>query len=278
MSWSRINQRPHRPLPDGPSPPILTPRGTPLSYASYGEALQLVEEIFVERTYFKHGIHVSENSTVLDVGANIGIFALACAEEAGGRCRIICFEPVDANFRRLKENVAHLPLVAHRRVGIGAACEEEEASFTYYAASPGESSRYPEERQAQRALLAEAARKDPWASRAVAAQPELLSEAQVPPPSVCGAPITTLSAAMAAEQVDRVDVLKIDAEGDELEVLRGVDTKDWPRIGAVVVEVHDIDGRLGSAVSVLASVGGFDRIVVERQQTRVRRHVSPAFK
>jgi hypothetical protein len=37
----------------------------------------------------------------------------------------------------------------------------------------------------------------------------------------------------------RVDLLKIDVEGEELAVLQGLDTAGWQRVQQVVVEVHD---------------------------------------
>ena len=63
---------------------------------------------------------------------------------------------------------------------------------------------------------------------------------------------------------DRVDLLKIDAEGAELRVLRGVSAGDWPKIDQVVVEVHDLDGRLAEVRSLLQAAG-FRRLVVARE-------------
>jgi acyl carrier protein len=46
------------------------------------------------------------------------------------------------------------------------------------------------------------------------------------------------------EGVERIDLLKIDVQGAEMEVLRGVAEEDWGKIEQVVMEVHD---RVGGA-------------------------------
>jgi hypothetical protein len=56
--------------------------------------------------------------------------------------------------------------------------------------------------------------------------------------------VTTVSAAMRDHDVPVVDLLKIDVEGAEWEVLQGIRREDWPRIRQVVMEVHDVAGRL----------------------------------
>jgi FkbM family methyltransferase len=50
--------------------------------------------------------------------------------------------------------------------------------------------------------------------------------------------MTTVSAAMREHGIERVDLLKIDAEGAEWPTLRGIEASDWPRIHQLVLEVH----------------------------------------
>ena len=49
----------------------------------------------------------------------------------------------------------------------------------------------------------------------------------------------TLSGLLREQRIERVDLLKLDAEQCELEVLAGLDEEDWSRIRQAVVEVHD---------------------------------------
>lgn len=48
-------------------------------------------------------IKLSANDVVLDVGANIGMFAIYVKKKFG--CKVICFEPVPLNFEHLKKNI-----------------------------------------------------------------------------------------------------------------------------------------------------------------------------
>src|SRR5262249_60403938 len=57
-------------------------------------------------------------------------------------------------------------------------------------------------------------------------------------------PMRTVSEIIREQQVPHIDLLKVDVEKAELDVLEGIEATDWPRIRQVVVEVHDLDGRL----------------------------------
>ena len=76
-------------------------------------------------------------------------------------------------------------------------------------------------------------------------------------------PVFTLSDLLRTRQVDHIDLLKIDVEGAELQVLEGLSMEDWSIIEQVVLEVHDVDGRLAELVSLLMSFGLTDLHVDE---------------
>jgi hypothetical protein len=65
----------------------------------------------------------------------------------------------------------------------------------------------------------------------------------------------TLSRVVCDHGVERIDLLKIDAEKAELEIFRGVESQDWPKIQQVVVDVHDLDNRLNTITSMLREHG-----------------------
>ncbi len=58
-----------------------------------------------------------------------------------------------------------------------------------------------------------------------------------------------------AAGVDRIDLLKIDVEGHELHVLRGIDEPLWPRLDHVAVEVADRAGELALVLELFAAYG-----------------------
>src|ERR671919_23105 len=58
--------------------------------------------------------------------------------------------------------------------------------------------------------------------------------------------VSTLSQVLAEHpEVTTIDLVKIDVEGAEQEVLTGMSDADWDRSRAFVIEVDDVDGRLG---------------------------------
>ena len=67
--------------------------------------------------------------------------------------------------------------------------------------------------------------------------------------------LRTLSAVMREHDVGRIDLLKIDAEGCELEVLDGLAEEDWSKIRQAVLEVHDVDGRVDRMRTLFESKG-----------------------
>jgi len=62
--------------------------------------------------------------------------------------------------------------------------------------------------------------------------------------------------------VTRIDLLKIDVQKCEHEVIRGIDEEHWPHIRQIVIEVHDLDGRVAQVSSLLESRGF--RVAVEQ--------------
>lgn len=68
-------------------------------------------------------------------------------------------------------------------------------------------------------------------------------------------PLCAVSDLVHEFSLDRIDFLKIDVERLELDVLRGIDPDDWPKIQNIVLEVHDIDDRLNVIVDMLKRFG-----------------------
>ena len=73
-----------------------------------------------------------------------------------------------------------------------------------------------------------------------------------------------LSTIIKQENIDRIDLLKVDCEGAELGVIKSIDDADWPKIKSLVVEVHDSNGRLDLIKSILEKQG-FTSLYVERE-------------
>ena len=66
---------------------------------------------------------------------------------------------------------------------------------------------------------------------------------------------TTLSTMIETLDLTRIDLIKVDVEGAELDVLEGISQAHWPMIRRVVAEVHDIDGRMTALTGLLKAQG-----------------------
>jgi FkbM family methyltransferase len=222
------------------------------------EARFVYEEIFRDQTYLRRGICVREGDCVFDVGANIGMFAIYLARRSPG-IRLHCFEPIPEVFEALEANAELHRLDARlHEFALGEASGE--ARFTFYPRNSVMSGRHPEadrDRATTASFLANRSpafaaklRESEAHRRHADAMMEQLFDARE---LTC--PVRTLSEVIESEGVEHVNLLKIDAEKSEHEVIAGIAPSDWRRIGQVVVEVHDIGGRLEELRSLLESKG-----------------------
>ncbi|MET8910618.1 amino acid adenylation domain-containing protein [Micromonospora sp. NPDC004551] len=208
------------------------------------ETRYLYDEIFVQQVYLRDGIVLRPGATVLDVGANIGMFSLfvhaVCPDAT-----IHAFEPVPSVVDVLRRNVAEfgVPATVH---GFGLSRAAGEVSFTYY---PGYSM-----------MSGHAAYADPDAEVAVIKRfltnerdagaderdvllgrvDELLAERFAG--QRLTVPVRPLSAVLDELAPERVDLLKIDVQRAEADVLAGLEDRHWPLIAQVAMEVHDAPG------------------------------------
>jgi hypothetical protein len=77
-------------------------------------------------------------------------------------------------------------------------------------------------------------------------------------------------------KVDQIDLLKIDCEGAEEEALLGLTEDHWKAVDQVVVEVHDIDGRL-ARIEALLLQHGLTEIVTEKEEALVHTKLSNVY-
>ncbi|KAJ1630195.1 hypothetical protein T492DRAFT_907032, partial [Pavlovales sp. CCMP2436] len=137
---------------------------------AWDEAHFLFAEIFERRVYEQHGATLdgcprcrsrSTSGLIVDAGANIGLFALACATRspAEGRFphpRVLSVEPARAAYDVLCRNTADHSNVLPIRAALGQR-DQASVSITYFERCPGESTRHPEERAQMRRVLAQEA-------------------------------------------------------------------------------------------------------------------------
>ncbi|HVI72276.1 MAG TPA: FkbM family methyltransferase, partial [Pyrinomonadaceae bacterium] len=71
----------------------------------------------------------------------------------------------------------------------------------------------------------------------------------------CDVQLRTLSDVIQEYGVERIDLLKINVEKSEADVLEGIQEHDWKKIRQVVLELHDVDGRLDQVTRLLEHHG-----------------------
>ena len=226
------------------------PNGMLISQQNKSESDILYQEIFEQQSYLRHGITLAADACVFDVGANIGLFTLFVRQRAA-QAAIHAFEPIPPVFASLRLNAQLAGGVKVYNCGLSNAAGS--ARFTWYRHNSVLSGRYAdpaEERATVAAFLRNRRRDEGIAEETLqTVVAEHLDSEQV----VCE--LRTLSQVIAAEGVERIDLLKVDVEKSELEVLEGIAAPDWAKIAQLVIEVHDSGGRLQSVQHLLEAQG-----------------------
>lgn len=233
---------------------------------SHDEVSFLVDEIFGARAYLGHGVTLEPGATIVDAGANIGLFAIWAHRECGGRARIFSFEPVPSTFENLLRNLAEHGIgrdaVMPLNLGLTHSGGPSTARFTVYAGLPGNATMNALEKEEQldaylQGLLRSEEAQNPLAAVLIERR---LAEARQKDEVECR--LTTLAEACREHDIDAIDLLKVDVEGAELDVLDGVGDAVWPRIRQVVLETHTIERT--AAIERLLEARGFGSIHIER--------------
>jgi phthiocerol/phenolphthiocerol synthesis type-I polyketide synthase E len=234
---------------------LALPNGMEIACQSHMEGEHIYEDIFDKRIYLRNGITLRDGLCVFDVGGNIGLFTLFIHS----RCRdavTYTFEPAPPLFEILRFNAGRYAPGA-RLINAGASDRRRTAELTFYPYSSGMSSFHAdveEEKAVLRSILEhQHAEGMAGMDRIMAVSEDLLDGRFVSRTYEC--PLLPISEVIAAEGVEWIDLLKIDVQKSELEVLQGIEPRHWPRIRQIVMEVHDLDGRLEVVVDLLRGRG-----------------------
>lgn len=221
------------------------------------ETRYLHKEIFVDRAYCRYGIDFKNAKCVIDVGANIGLFSLFCQTESPG-VQVLSFEPSPAVFGILSTNTK-LYVPEAKAFNMGLSDSNSEAEFTFYRNSSVFSTfhaDHAEDRDAIKAVVKNVLEDELGADVSDAGEyAENMMESRTDTETfLC--PLRTVSEIIRQENIDHIDLLKVDAEKSELAVLHGIDDDHWPMIQQVVLEVHDSgEGQIEEARQILEDRG-----------------------
>ena len=250
-----LSQREHHTLPNQ----------IEIAHLNTYETEYLYKEIFQDQTYLKHGIDIPEHACVIDVGANIGMFTLFVLSNSPD-ARIYSFEPSPPAFEALETNTT---LYGKNVVpfNIGLSDSDGKATFTFYNNSSVFSSFHADQdldKAAIQTVVENVLVQSELDQESVDTFSQELMERRLQKQTF-SCVIKTLSTVIEEEQIDTIDLLKVDVEKSELQVLKGIKAEHWPKIRQLVIEVHDTVGPVIEEVTSILTKQGFDVVIEEEE-------------
>ncbi len=242
--------------------PLQLPSGLEVFQLNRNETEHLYRQIFEGRIYLRHGLDLPEEACVFDVGANIGMFTLF-VHHLCRRPRLFAFEPSPPAFEKLAANrelydldVELFPCALSDREGT--------AEFTLYPRASVMSGLYAdaaEEEQLFRDYMAVQEQEGQAHAAELLQHVDELAAGRFEK-QVVECRLRTLSGVIREHGIERIDLLKVDAEKSEMDIFVGIEEEHWARIRRIIAEVHDIDGRVERAAELLRG-HGFEVVVEE---------------
>ena len=169
-----------------------------------------VREVFVQRQYNPDGFEINPTDQIIDVGGNVGAFAIAAAIQAC-RGRVITVEPVQENFSLLGRNIRLNGL--DNIVPLRAAVVARSCPTTVYLSPEGTGSH------------------------------SVLADLSGPPRGEQQVDGVTLPDLFERYRLDVCHFLKLDCEGSEYDILYGLPASYFPRIQKLAIEYHTRPGE-----------------------------------
>ena len=174
----------------------------------------MIKEVYIHKPY--HCLKINKGDVVVDIGAHIGTFSVLAGQKAGIKGEVYAYEPVPNTFDILKRNI-HINslqnIVYPYKLGISPKKERKEFYIFKKDGKPlfHSSSFYREQSGVIGATVSEKIEVE----------------------------CITLEDIFELNGLDRIDVLKMDCEGEEYNLLFGTSNKYLKRIDEMCIEYHD---------------------------------------
>lgn len=167
--------------------------------------VDLTDEIWVKGVYTPTFLPIQRFDTVMDVGANVGVFSVYAATK--GATTIYAIEPIKENTKLIRKNFEinklPQPIIITKAI----------------AAKSGISKFYTGDIDSHGRLIK--------------------SSPRVKKKQVIFVNTITISEVLSGNNIKKIDFLKIDCEGGEGEMLKSMEKSDWNKIRKISIEYHD---------------------------------------
>ncbi|WP_429385033.1 amino acid adenylation domain-containing protein, partial [Mucilaginibacter sp. UYCu711] len=227
----------------------VLPNGLPVLSANLNEVRFLYQEIFEDHCYLKHGITLNEDSCVIDIGANVGFFTVFL-NVLSKNIKVYSFEPIPEVYHYLAAN-RELYNIKGKSFQLAITDIDSEMDFTYY---PQVSivSGITDVEQVKAVVRSYIKKSDH--NELITEEIDSLLAAKLESKKI-KVKTKTVSQIIEEENIEKIDLLKIDVENSEHLVINGLLDKDWAKIGSVIIEIHDTDNRLSNIQNLLVQKG-----------------------
>ena len=185
---------------------VILRNGAVIALRAAQQDATIFRRIFAQDEYQLRGWEKHLHGDVVDLGANVGMFACRIAQHAA---RVICYEPMPENFARLQENTASYRQVTCVRAAVSGSAGSMRIYSPIDTGCSGGFSQYP-----------------------VADLHQALAFEDVP--------ATTLAAVFADYAITRCALLKMDVEGGEYDILYATPADVLGRIERIAGEYHNV--------------------------------------
>jgi len=215
------------------------PDGRVVAELNKYETDYLYQEIFVDLAYKRHNLTLLDGDTVIDIGANIGFFSLFASSQAEN-IKIVAIEPSPVVLPILKANLAQY-CSGSTVIECGASSRIGQAEFTAYQKSSVFSSfsaDSAEDREAISKIVRNSLESAGYSDEELVdkAVDEFMLDRMDAEKFMCN--LISVSDVIDQQGLDRIGLLKIDAEKSEEEIVSGIRDEHWQLIDQIVIEVH----------------------------------------
>ena len=243
--------------------------GTAIYCIKRNEAFVLQQHIY---GYLKNCSEFKESDTIIDVGANIGLLGLTLSKKYKN-IKIHAFEPMPDIFSVLKKNVQVSTNSNYKVYPVGISNKNKDLVFTYYPNSPALSTSNPEIWNSNKLKFFSAVkgnllnfRKKKWWINLIPFYLVPLIAKFLTFNSVeIKRPVIRLGDFIKENNISNIKLLKIDCEGEEVNVLKGLNEENFKNIDQIIMEVFDINNNINVAIEILKK-NKFKQIKIEEEK------------